>query len=87
LGGSDRAGYGGLVRDEQGEWVAGFTRHIGSTNSFIAELWGLREDLLLCCNLNIHSLIVEVDAQAVVAVLRNNDFVNNVISPILDDCK
>ena len=87
LGGLDRAGCGGLVRDEQGEWVVGFTRHIGSTNSFIAELWGLREGLLLCCNLNIQSLIVEMDAQAVVAVLRNNDYVNNVISPILDDCK
>ena len=37
----------------------------------------LREGLLLCCNLNIQSLIVEVDAQAVVAVLRNNDYVNN----------
>ena len=87
LGGSDRAGCGGLIRDEQGEWVASFTRHIGLTNSFIAELWGLREGLLLCCNLNIQSLIVEVDAQAVVAVLRNNDYINNVISPILDDCK
>ena len=87
MGGSDRAGCGGLVRDEQGEWVAGFARHIGSTNSFIAKLWGLREGLLLCYNLNIQSLIVEVDAQAVVAVLRNNDYVNNAISPILDDCK
>ena len=38
LDGSDRSGCGGIVQDEQGEWVAGFTRHIGSTNSFIAEL-------------------------------------------------
>ncbi|XP_050242423.1 uncharacterized protein LOC126691393 [Quercus robur] len=87
LGGSDRAGCGGLVRDEHGEWVAGFTRHIGSTSSFIAELWGLREGLLLCCNLNIESLMVELDAQAVVDVLKNNAYENNVVSPILDDCR
>ena len=87
LGGADRAGCGGIVRDDRGEWVAGFSRHIGSTNSFTAELWGLREGLFLCCNLNIESLVVEVDAQAVVDVLKNNDYVNNVVSPLLDDCR
>ena len=70
---ADRAGCGGLVRDDQGEWIAGFTRYIGSTNSFTAELWGLREGLILCCNLNIEALVVELDAQAVVEVLKNND--------------
>ena len=42
---------------------------------------------MLCCNLNINSLIVELDAQAVVDVFRSNAYVNNVISPILDDCR
>ena len=46
---------GGLVRDEHGNWVAGFTRHIGTTNIFAAELWGLRDGLLLCRSLNISS--------------------------------
>ena len=62
LSGSNRAGCGGLVRDEHSSWVGGFTKYIGSTNSFIAELWGLREGLLLCCNLNIDFLLVELDA-------------------------
>ena len=87
LGGVDRAGCGGLVRDDQGDWVAGFSRHIGSSNSFTVELWGLREGLILCCNLNIDFLVVELDAQAVVDVMKNNAYVNNVISPILDDCR
>ncbi|KAK9997522.1 hypothetical protein SO802_022208 [Lithocarpus litseifolius] len=65
----------------------GFSRHIGSTSSFIVELWGLREGLLLCCNLNIESLVVDLDAQAMVDVLKNNAYANNVISPILDDCR
>ena len=87
LGGADRAGCGGLVKDDQGDWVAGFSRHIGSANSFTAELWGLHEGLILCCNLNIEFLIVELDAQAVVDVMKNNAYVNNVVSPILDDCR
>ena len=75
------------MRDEHGNWVASFTRHVGATNSFAVELWGLRDGLMLCCSLNIPYLIVEIDAKVVVDVLQNYDYVNHVISPILDDCK
>ena len=81
------ASCGGIVRDERGWWVNGFSKQIGITNNFEAELWGLREGLLLCCNLNISHLELELDAKAVVEVLSNPFYVNNVISPILDDCR
>ena len=81
------AGCGGLVRSADGQWVVGFSKRIGVTSSFAAEWWGLREDLQLCCNLNISCLEVEMDAKAIVDVVRNPDYVNNIISPILDDCK
>lgn len=74
------------MRDEDGRWVAGFSRRIGVTTSFVAELWGLREGLILCSNLNIQSLIVELDAKAVVDVFLNPNYQNNAISPILDNC-
>ena len=38
---SSPAGGGGLVRDENGDWVKGFVRRIGSTSSYLAELWAL----------------------------------------------
>ena len=41
------AGCGGVVRSEDGQWVVGFSKRIGVTNSFAAELWGLREGLKL----------------------------------------
>ena len=47
LGCLERSGCGGVVRDEHGHWVAGFARHVGTTNSLAAELWGLRDGLLL----------------------------------------
>ena len=55
------AGCGGLVRSADGQWVAGFSRRIRVTSSFAAKLWGLREGLQLCCNLNISYLEVEMD--------------------------
>ena len=80
-------GCGGLVRNANGQWVVGFNKRIEVTSSFAAELWGLREGLKLCCNLNILCLEVEMDAKSIVDVLGNPDYVNNIISPILDDCR
>ena len=50
-------------------------------------MWGLRESLKLCCNLNIHCHEIELDAKSIVDVLGNLSYVKNIISPILDDCR
>ena len=38
-----KVGGGGLLRDHEGNWVKGYVRGIGYTNSFMAELWALRD--------------------------------------------
>lgn len=53
----------------------------------MAKLWGFRDGLMMCCNLNISSLVVELNAKAIMDVLGNSVHVNNVISPILDYCR
>lgn len=87
VGNPGLVGCGGIVRDNHGRWISGFSRHIETTNSFVAELWGFRDGLMLCSNLNILSLVVELDAKAIVDVLCRSDYVNNVMSPILNDCR
>lgn len=87
LGIIGRAGYGGVVRNEHGRWIVGFSKHNNSASIFVAEMWGLRDGLILCSNLNIQCLIVEVDARALVDALLNSDYVNIVVSPLLDDCR
>ncbi|KAF3960850.1 hypothetical protein CMV_014465 [Castanea mollissima] len=81
------AGGVGLIRDEQGNWVAGFTRKLGKANSFIAEAWALRDGLMLCKQLNLSNVIAELDAKALVDALNKPSFDNSVISPLSDDCK
>ena len=39
-------------------------------NSFVVELWGLRDGLIMCCSLNLFSLEVEVDTKAIDDCLR-----------------
>ena len=39
---------GGLIRKPAGDWIMGFMRNIGCTESAAAELWVLRDGLSLC---------------------------------------
>ena len=86
-GSAGNAAGGGLIRDDRGNWVMGFSRKIGRADSFVAEIWALRDGLQLCRHLNIGAVVIELDAKSLVEVLNNSSYCNNVISPLLDDCK
>ncbi|KAK9984218.1 hypothetical protein SO802_033743 [Lithocarpus litseifolius] len=60
------AGSGGVIRDEEGKWVIGYGRKIGSANSFLAELWALRDGLLLCLQSHAQAVVIEMDAKVIV---------------------
>ena len=48
------------------------------------ELWGLRDGLLQCLNLNLSFVLIELDAKSIVDLLVNSDYSNNAISPLVD---
>ena len=76
-----------MIRDASGSWVVGFSRRIGITSSFEAELWALRDGLNICVNKNFQAVEVELDAKAIIDVLQNPSQSSPIISPLLDDCK
>ena len=65
---------GGLIRDSKGNWVTGFTRKLGNANSFTAEVWALRDGLMLCVQKKIPAVIVKMDAKALVDALNNPSY-------------
>ena len=77
---------GGLFRDHEGNWVKGYVRGIGHINSFMAELWALRDRLNIAREMGVSNLIIELDALSIV-LLMNNEAENIVIEPLLSDCK
>ena len=82
LGNPGLAGGGGVIREESGNWVVGFSRKIGVTSNFDAELWALRDGLTICVNKNFQSVEVELDAKAIIDVLKNPNRTNlNPFSP------
>lgn len=72
---------GSLIRDEVGNWVIGFSRRIGRVDSFVAEIWALRDGLQLCHQMNVRPVMIELDAKALVDVFNNSSYCNYVISP------
>lgn len=87
LGNPGRAGGGGVIRDWTGRWIVGFSRRIGITTSLLAELWAIRDGLMLCIERNFSKVEVELDAKAVVDMLTNPQYDNMAIHAILEDCK
>ncbi|KAM3711227.1 hypothetical protein ACJW31_01G091900 [Castanea mollissima] len=86
-GNPGKAGGGGILRDHDGNWVKGFTRAIGLASSPIAELWLLRDGLFMCNNLNIQSLLVEMDPSMIINMVCNDNARSRSLSPLVDDCR
>jgi hypothetical protein len=78
------------LRDSNGNWIRGFSHKLGIANSLVVELWGLRDGLLLACDLHICKLIIEIDAKSVVDLLKPvNDGIidSHPYSALINDCR
>ncbi|KAL0014527.1 hypothetical protein SO802_001596 [Lithocarpus litseifolius] len=81
------AGGGGVLRDDAGVWVKGFARQIGHTTSFLAELWALRDGLIMCSDLHINALEIDLDAKVIADLMNNSGSSNASNSSIVADCR
>lgn len=80
------AAAGGLIRNSDGAWIGGFAMNIGPSSAMDAELWGLRQGLFLALQLDISSLIVELDALEIVRTLDTGTLPPNPAPTLLHDC-
>lgn len=87
MGNLGLVGGGGIIRDKNGAWLAGFARAIGTATSVEAELWAVRDGLQLCKTMGIQALNVELDARIVVDWLVNPLRTNLHHSLLISDCK
>lgn len=85
--GSGLASASGLFRNCSGDWIVGYVARIGVTNSFFAELWGLREGLRLARNRGFTNVAAEMDSEAVVQILTREDDTSTTPNRLVADCK
>ena len=85
---SDYASGGGLLRDSNGSRVKGFSRKIGTTSYLLAELWALRDGLIMARTIHVEEkLIINVGALEVINLLSNTKANDRLTQPIVNDCK
>ncbi|KAK9984436.1 hypothetical protein SO802_033961 [Lithocarpus litseifolius] len=87
MGNPGLAGGGGLIRNQDGEWVKGYARSIGCATSVAAELWALRDGIRLCISLKLLAVVFELDAKLVVDLLKKDMEKSNSIDVLVADCK
>ncbi|KAF7838660.1 reverse transcriptase [Senna tora] len=62
----------GIIRDHFGNWVSGFTKHLGFGNSLKAEVWALALGLNLAKELACKKLVVESDSMSGIKLLTDH---------------
>lgn len=67
-----RSTCGGLVCDTNGKFVKGFYGRIGSCYSVWAEQWTLRLEIKFAQQLNVTSIIFELDSTVVVNMIQDH---------------
>ena len=87
LGNPGMSGGGGILRNNAGLWVHAFSRHIRIATSFLAELWALRDGLIMCQNLQINALEIELDAKIIANLMNDSSNTNAVNSAMVADCR
>ncbi|KAL4319435.1 hypothetical protein GQ457_18G004670 [Hibiscus cannabinus] len=68
---SAKATIGGLLRDTAGNFIFGFSKYIGSTNSLHAELWALYVGIQLAWDHGVNFLQFQTDCKRVLELLHD----------------
>ncbi|KAK2417534.1 Polynucleotidyl transferase, ribonuclease H superfamily protein [Trifolium repens] len=63
---------GGVLRCDKGTWIEGFTKALGDTTAYIAELWGIYEGLRLAQRRGVTRLEMQIDSQVIAQTLKDN---------------
>lgn len=81
------AGGGGLLCNSNGDWIRGVSHSIGSTSILLAELWALRDGLIMARSLGIQKIIVNVDASDINSLVFSSNSINRLTQPPVADCR
>ena len=68
-------------------WIKGFSRAINVFTNVDAELWTLREGLLMCRNLNLVAMEIELDAKLVIGWIFEEYNSNLQHAALILDCR
>jgi ribonuclease HI len=65
---------GGLLHGEDGHWIRGFSKSLGLTTVYVAELWGLLEGLSMARSMGFDKLEVQMDSEIIVSIINKHGY-------------
>lgn len=77
----------GVVRDENGQWLKGFGLRIGWCTVVEAELWGIKEGMRLAWDMGHRKVIIEVDNEKAIRLIKNAEKATGNIQNITQVCR
>ncbi|KAL6533965.1 hypothetical protein OROHE_013798 [Orobanche hederae] len=81
------AAAGGLIRDEDGIWVCGFSQRLKVQSINLAELLALRDGLNMAWDMRLRWILVEIDSEVVYRLFISNDAGDHPFHYLLEDCR
>ena len=82
-----KSGVGGVTRSANGEWLWGFSLHLGVTNNTMAELWGIREALARAWAKGHHRVCFQTDSLLAYKWLNTTEDYPMEFSNLILDCR
>ena len=73
LGNPSIAGVGGILRDHLGQWIFGFSLHVGLATNNMVELAVVRQGLAMAWTMGFKYIQLELDSKVVLTWLTNHN--------------
>lgn len=86
-GASSRAGFGGLLRDSNGEWIVGFSGSVGNAPILLVELKVIHQGFILAWHKDFRNIICESDCLEVVRLVNSGTKAFHVYSLVTADIR
>ncbi|KAK6934581.1 Ribonuclease H domain [Dillenia turbinata] len=81
------AAAGGVLRNDKGDWLAGFSMNVDMCSVIAAELWGVKDGLQLAIERGPKDIELEVDSLVVFSLLRDNSNLDHPVSALIRCCQ
>nr|ABN09101.1 Ribonuclease H [Medicago truncatula] len=73
FGNPGRAGFGGLIRNDVGGWIHGFSESCGRVSNLLVELYAILNGLQLAWDLGFRIITLEPDYKSALDLILDND--------------
>ena len=74
LGNPGIAGAGGILRDHLGQWISGFSLHVGLATNNMVELAAFRQGLAMAWTMGFKFIYLELDSKVVLNWLTKSQY-------------